>query len=109
MIFQSSVATLSSRALLEMFSDIVFSFTRGVTRHYNPDEPEFTLELFGCNPFESTGREWNSFPVDEMIYQEYRDRQDTTLDYLLASGLSTIERRMFAKCKPRNARKSATC
>ena len=77
---------MSSRTLLEMFGHIVFSFTRGVTEHYNPDEPEFTPELFGCNPFESTGREWNFFPVDEMIYQEYSDRQDTTLDYLAASG-----------------------
>ena len=76
---------MSSRTLLEMFGHIVFSFTRGVTEHYNPDEPEFTPELFGYNAFESTGREWNFFPVDEMIYQEYSDRQDTTLDYLAAS------------------------
>ena len=72
--------------LLEMLSHIVFSFTRGVAEHYNPDEPEFTAELFGCNPFECTGREWNFLPVDEMIYQEYSERQDTTLDYLAASG-----------------------
>ena len=71
---------------LEMFSHIVFSFTRGVAEHYNPAEPEFPLELFGYNALESTGREWNFFPVDEMIYQEYSDRQDTTLDYLAASG-----------------------
>ena len=77
---------MSSRTLLELFSHIVFSFTRGVAEHYNPDEPEFTPDLFGCNPFESTGREWNFFPVDEMIYQEYSDRQDKTLDYLAASG-----------------------
>ena len=77
---------MSSRTLLEMFSHIVFTFTRGVAEHYNPDEPEFTSELFGYNALESTGREWNFFPVDEMIYQEYSDRQDTTLDYLPASG-----------------------
>ena len=77
---------MSSRTLLEMFSDIVFSFTRGVAGHYNPDEPEFTPELFGYNAFERTGREWNFFPVDEMIYQEYSDRQDTTLDNLASSG-----------------------
>ena len=69
-----------------MVSDIVFSFTRGVAGHYNPDEPEFTPELFGYNTFGRTGREWNFFPIDEMIYQEYSDRQDTTLDYLAASG-----------------------
>ncbi|XP_067025266.1 uncharacterized protein [Acropora muricata] len=77
---------MSSSTLLEMFSHIVFSFTRGVAEHYNPDEPEFTPELFGYNALESTGREWNFFPVDEMIYQEYSDRQDTTLDYLPANG-----------------------
>ncbi|XP_044182367.1 uncharacterized protein LOC114968201 [Acropora millepora] len=77
---------MSSRTLLEMVGHIVFSLTRGVAEHYNPDEPEFTPELFGYNAFERTGREWNFFPVDEMIYQEYSDRQDTTLDYLAASG-----------------------
>ena len=77
---------MSGPTLLEMFSHIVFSFTRGVAEHYNPDEPEFTSELFGYNALESTGREWNFFPVDEMIFQEYSDRQDTTLDYLPASG-----------------------
>jgi len=75
-----------SSTLLEMLSHIVFSFTRGVTEYYNPDEPEFTSELFGYNALESTGREWNFFPVDEMIYQEYGDRKDTMLDYLAASG-----------------------
>ena len=85
-IFQSSAGKMSSPTLLEIFSHIVFSFTRGVAEHYNPDEPEFTSELFGYNAFERTGREWNFFPVDEMIYQEYSDRQDTTLDYLAASG-----------------------
>ena len=77
---------MNSSALLEMFSHIVFSFTRGVAEHCNPDEPEFTAELFGCNPFECTGREWNFLPVDEIIYQEYSDRQETALDYLPASG-----------------------
>ena len=88
---------MSSPALLELFSDIVFSFTRGVAEHYNPDEPEFTPELFGCNPFECTGREWNLFPVDEMIYQQYSDRQDTTLDYQAASGFRV---RMNDACLP---------
>ena len=77
---------MSCRTLLEKFSKIAFSFTRGVAGHYNPDEPEFTPELFGYSAFERTGREWNFFPVDEIIYQEYSDRQDTTLDYLAASG-----------------------
>ena len=63
MIFQSSAEkmTSSSHTLLEMFGHIVFSFTRDVAQHYNPDEPEFTPELFGYNAFERTGREWNFF------------------------------------------------
>ena len=77
---------MSSRTLLEVFGHIVYSFTRDVAGHYNPDEREFIPELFGYNAFERTGREWNFFPVDEMIYQEYSDRQDTTLDYLPANG-----------------------
>ncbi|XP_074610352.1 uncharacterized protein LOC141864480 [Acropora palmata] len=88
---------MSSSTLLEVFGHIVFSFTRGVAEHYNPDEPEFTPELFGFNAFERTGREWNFFPVDEMIYQEYSDRQDTMLDYLAASGFRV---RMNDACLP---------
>ncbi|XP_015776696.1 PREDICTED: uncharacterized protein LOC107354723 isoform X2 [Acropora digitifera] len=78
---------MSSRTLLEMFGHIVFSFTRGVAEHYNPDEPEFTPELFGYNAFDYTARSlaWY-FKVDEMIYQEYSDRQHTTLDCQAASG-----------------------
>ena len=79
---------MGNPTLLEMLSDIMFSFTRGVTEHYNPDEPEFIPETFGYNAFEYTGRSraWY-FKEDEMIYQEYSDRQHTTLDYQAASGL----------------------
>ena len=83
--------------LLEMLSHIVFSFTRGVAEHYNPDEPEFTAELFGRDPFECTGREWNFFPVDEVIYQEYSDTQEKSLDYLAASGFTV---RVSNACSP---------
>ena len=53
--------------------------SRGVTEHYNPEEPEFTAESFGYDPLESTGREWYYHPVDEFIFQEYSDRRDTEL------------------------------
>ena len=100
---------MSDRTLLEVVSRIVFSFTRGVTEHYNPDEPEFTPELFAL---ESTAceRAWYYKKDDEMIYQEYSDKQHTTSDYQNASG-SRI--RINDACLPneneRNARKSATC
>ena len=67
--------------IAELFGHILYSFTRDVTQHYNPNEPEFTAESFGYNPLESTGREWYCHPVDELIYQEYSDREATSLDY----------------------------
>ena len=73
---------MSTSTLIEVFGHILYWFTRGVTEHYNPDEPEFTAEFFGYNPPESTGREWYCHPVDELIYQEYSDREATSLDYL---------------------------
>ena len=65
----------------ELFGHILYNFTRDVTEHYNPNEPEFTAESFGYNPLDSTGREWYCHPVDELIYQEYSDREATSLDY----------------------------
>ena len=73
---------MSSSTLIDVVDHIVFSFTRGVTEHYNPEEPEFTAECFGYSPLETTGREWYCHPVDELIYQEYSDREDTSGDYL---------------------------
>ena len=76
---------MSSSTLMEIFGHIVFRFTREVTEHYNPQEPEFTAESFGYDPLHSTGREWNYLPVDELIYQEYSDREATS--YLASSHL----------------------
>ena len=73
---------MASSTLLEVFGHFVFSFTRGVTEHFNPEEPEFTAESFGYNPLDSTGLEWYYRPVDELIYQEYSDTREVTgLDY----------------------------
>ena len=77
---------MSTSTLIEVFGHILYSFTRGVTEHYNPEEPEFTAELFGYNLLESTGREWYCHPVDELIYQEYSGREATSLDYLASHG-----------------------
>ena len=78
---------MSSSTLIEVFGHIVFSFTRGVTEHYNPQEPEYTAESFGYDPLQSTGREWYYHPVDELIYQEYSEREAKSLDYLTSSHL----------------------
>ena len=78
---------MASSTVLEMFGHFVFSFTRGVTDHYSPEEPEFTAESFGYNPLENTGREWYYHPVDELIYQEYSDREAISLSYLASNRL----------------------
>ena len=78
---------MSGSALIEVFGPLVFSFTRGVTEHYNPQEPEYMAESFGYDPLQSTGREWYYHPVRELIYQEYSDREATSLDYLASSHL----------------------
>ena len=84
--------------IAELFGHILYNFTRDVTEHYNPNEPEFTAESFGYNPLDSTGREWYCHPVDELIYQEYSDREATSLDYQVSrcvqvkvTDASTIE------------------
>ena len=88
---------MSSRTLIEVFAQIAFRFTQGVTEQYNPDEPEFTAESFGYSPLESTGREWYYHPVDELIYQEYSDREATSWDYLASSRLNV---RVFNASSP---------
>ena len=81
---------MSSSTLIEVFGHIVFSFTRGVTEHYNPQEPEYTAESFGYSPLESTGQEWyrHGDPDEECIYEEYSDREATTLDFIRSSRIN---------------------
>ncbi len=88
---------MSSSTLIEVFGHIVFSFTRNVTEHYNPEEPEYTAESFGYDPFQSTGREWYYLPVDELIYQEYSEREVTSTNYLASSSLDV---RVINACSP---------
>ena len=88
---------MSSSTLLEMLGQIVFRFTRGVTEHYNPEEPEFTIESFGYVPVDSTGREWYYLPVDELIYQEYSDKEVTSLAFLASRKIIP---RFINACSP---------
>jgi len=90
---------MSSSILIEVFGHIVFSFSQGVTEHYNPDEPEFTAEFFGYNPLESAGRKRYFHPVEELIYQEYSDREAPSSDHLASSSLVL---RVINACLPEN-------
>ena len=78
---------MTGSTLIEVLSNIVLRFTQSVTEHYNPEEPEFPIEAFGYDPLQGTGREWNYRPVNELIYQEYTDRQVTgNVNYLPTNG-----------------------
>ena len=72
---------------VQFIGHIIFSFTRSVAEHSDFDEAERDLELFGYNPLDDTGKEWYCQPVDELIYQEYSDRDVTTFDYLPSSKI----------------------
>ena len=76
----------------------VFYFTRGVTEHYDPDEPE--MEILGYNDsLSSEGGEWNCQPVDKPIYQEYSPPSDE--DYnLLSVGNSRVRYRVIDASSP---------
>ena len=88
---------MGGTTLLEVFGDVVFRFTRSVTEHYIAEEPEYTVKSFGYDPLQSTGREWNYLPVDELIYQEYSDKDFTSLAYLTSSSLDV---QVINACSP---------
>ena len=64
-----------------------------MTEHYNPEEPEYTAESF-----QSTGREWYYHPADELIYQEYSDREDRSGDFLATTHCNNV--RLIDACSP---------
>ena len=71
----------------EFCGHVIFSFTRSVAEHYNFDEGEHTSDLFGYNPVDDKGTERYIQPVDEVIYQEYSNKEAASLDYLLSSNI----------------------
>ena len=69
---------MAENTLVEVCGGIIFGLTRSVAEHYNPNQAEDDLESFHYNPVESTGLEWSRQPVDELICQEYDDREVST-------------------------------
>ena len=96
---RDSVAqTMNNSWLIEVFARVLFSFTRGVTEHHDPDEPE--VEIFGYDgSLSSEGREWNCQPVDKPIYQEYSPLSDDDYD-LLSVGNSRVRYRIINASSP---------
>ena len=62
-------------ALVEMCGSVIFGLTRRVDEYYNPNDSEFDPETFGFLPLERTGLEWVISPDEELIFQEYGDRE----------------------------------
>ena len=89
---------------MEAFGHVLFSFTKGVSEQYNTEELEYTAESFGYNPLGSTGQEWylRGDPDEECIYQEYSDREATSLDYRVRSNSRAISLVNACSTEPEN-------
>lgn len=71
------------QTVVEFIGHVVYCFTRSVAEHYDFNEVEESAHLFEYDPLNDTGLEWYSHPIDgEIIYQEYSNKNVTTLDYL---------------------------
>ena len=90
---------MSSVPLIEAFGRIVYGFTRGLTEHYNPEEPEYTAEILGYHPLESTGREWYYKPVKELIYQEYGENRASPPSFNLNIRIRVLQRSTMNHCR----------
>ena len=78
---------VGSAALAEFCDHIIYSFTKSVAEHYNFDEAQHASDLFGYNPLDDKGTEWYCQPVDEVIFQEYSNKEATSIDYLASSNI----------------------
>ncbi|XP_068676686.1 uncharacterized protein [Montipora foliosa] len=83
---------------IEVFGHIVFSFTRSVSEQYSPKDTQYSQETLEYSLLQNTGREWYAQPVDEIIYQEYSDKEVTVDDFLPAS--CTVKAVFLDACSP---------
>ena len=84
------------QTLVEIIGHIVYSLTRSVAEHYDfAGEADQNTYLISYNPLDDTGLEWYCQPVDDLIYQEYSNREATTFDYLESSS---VQARLIDAC-----------
>ena len=62
-------------ALVDVCGSIIVGLTRGDPEHYNPNDTEFDPETFGFLPLERKGLEWVISPDEELIFQEYSEKE----------------------------------
>ena len=89
---------MTNSLLIEFFARVLFSFTRSVTQHYDPDEPEVEILRYD-DSLSSEGREWNCQPVDKPIYQEYSPPSDEDND-LMPVGNPRVRYRVIDASSP---------
>ena len=63
----------------------MFSFTRSVSETFSQEDPYYGQESLKYIPLENSGLEWYAEPVDQIIYQEYSDKEATVDDFLSRS------------------------
>ena len=73
---------MAGSTILELCGGFIFTLTRSVAEHFNPNEAEFDFETFRYDPLEKVGIEWNYYPVDELVYQEYSDTEAIRTGYM---------------------------
>ena len=75
--------TMAGNALFEVCGGVISGLTRSVTeRLVNTNEDGLNSDSFGYDPLESTSLEWNYYPVDEFICQEYGDSEVTVASHM---------------------------
>ena len=89
---------MTNSLLIEFFARVLFSFTRSVTQHYDPDEPEVEILRYD-DSLSSEGREWNCQPVDKPMNQEYSPPSDEDYD-LMSVGNSRVRYRLIDASSP---------
>ena len=79
---------MAGSILIEVLEKILVSFIWSVMEHCNPEEPAFTIESFGFNPLENTGRECYHPPVGELIYKEYGNEESRSTYYIAGRAIT---------------------
>jgi len=72
--------------LVEVCGGLIFSFTRSVAEHVNPNEAEIIPQMCGYDILQDSGMEWYCQPVDELICQEYSDGEVSSTEYFTNLG-----------------------
>ena len=73
---------MNLQALIEVVGNIVFGFTKSVSETFSQGDPYCSQESLEYISLENSGLEWYAEPVDQIIYQEYSDKEATVDDFL---------------------------